>query len=128
MKKIEAMEGKSFKYGGNLIHIESIKHLEADMYQITHPVGLLKASKDELLHDFEPVNTPMVSETNQRVTDLAFSDAGTLGDLSKILMDNIKKVQDDSSYSDQAKVINESAKEIINLQKVKIEALKLVRG
>ncbi len=51
----------------------------------------------------------------------------TAGPLSAILMENIKKVQADPNYINQAKEIRDNVREIINLGRVEIDMFREVR-
>lgn len=50
------------------------------------------------------------------------------GELTNILMDNIKKVQNDASYISQAEAINSQVKTVIDIAKAQIEMYKAMRG
>lgn len=47
--------------------------------------------------------------------------------LSNILIDNIKKVQDNPAYIGQAKEIRDNVREIVNLARVEIDMIREVR-
>lgn len=51
---------------------------------------------------------------------------GSFKELTGILMDNIKKVQEDKGYVDQAQQVSQSVKMIVELAKTEIEAVKAV--
>lgn len=51
----------------------------------------------------------------------------TASPLKDILMDSIKKVQNDPSYIPQAKAIRENVRELVNLARVEIDAFREVR-
>lgn len=50
-----------------------------------------------------------------------------LGELSDILMDSIRKVKADATFIDQARAINEQAKTVVDIMKVRVEALKVIK-
>ncbi|GAB3937562.1 hypothetical protein [Larkinella terrae] len=49
-----------------------------------------------------------------------------LGELADILMDSIRKVKGNKEYIEQARAINDQAKTLVDIAKVRVEALKVV--
>jgi hypothetical protein len=83
---------------------------------------------------FEPKDVKkelLIVETNiakeQRAIVLNEAKAGNkaMVDLGQILLSNIKKLETDATFLDQAKVINDHAKTLIDIQRTRIEIFKL---
>lgn len=49
------------------------------------------------------------------------------GELSRILMDNIKKVQEDPKYIGQAKEVRDNVREVISLARIEVDMIREVR-
>lgn len=126
-------EGKTYLYKGELVTISAFNKIE-DEYVISLSNGevftcfarTLEATLNEKLKPFDGGVEIARKEENSAV--LAGSLSGSIGQLKDVLMNNIEKVQNDKSYVSQAKEVNNSIKEIINLAKVDIEYRKLAKG
>ena len=127
-KEISRMLNKTYRFGGKLIRVDQISHIEGDIFLIRHPLGELKVSQEELDMDFELIPDSIQVINQNKIADLAIKEASDMQDLSAILRENIKKVSEDPDYVKQAAVVNDSVSQIINLQKTKIEAFKLARN
>jgi hypothetical protein len=123
--KITDMVGKEFLYNANPVEIIDIKGNDDGTFRVHTDQKVFNVTKEELRKDFLPVEEEERQPTSG--IELFHKNDGT-GDLATILMGNIKKLQDDASFIDQSKAINETAKNIIELKKAQVEAFKAVRG
>lgn len=123
---IKKMIGKAYMWRAEKHVIRDIAHQSDDLYNVTTPKQEFIASEHQLLKEF--VNTPGDEQTQLVIINQAKNEMESMRSLSDILMDNIKKVQKDSKYIDQAKSINESAKNIIELKKTQLEVVRLLKG
>lgn len=125
MQQLERMTGKTWLYKNNNIHIVDIDQrtdgnylvfLPGDQTLEIHPDGI-----NQFINDCLPVEQGMSVQDTLQVSN----EKNVMDDVQKILMDNIRKVQDDAGYINQAKVVNNSIAQVINLTKTKLEILKL---
>lgn len=124
-KAVNNMIGKTYMFNSNQHTIKDIQSTEEDIYHVVTDKRTIKVSEEELLEDFLPIDGNY--QKLQVYQELSIEPA-QLNDLGTILLDNIKKVQEDASYVEQAKSINESAKTLIDLKKTQIEAIKVIRS
>lgn len=125
---IKKMIGKTYAWKNEQHKIKNIVQIAADMCRVTTTHKELQVSQDQLMEDFTEVITPEQEQTQLVIIGQATKEMESMRSLSDILMDNIKKVQKDSKYIDQAKSINESAKNIIELKKTQLEVVRLLKG
>lgn len=119
------MINKRFIHNGVNIRINNINHQESDIYEIITDKKAFLASEEELVKDFHPLDEK--GEANLELYRGIQFNVSTLDDLSTTLMDNIKKVQEDPKHIDQARATNEIAKAVIDIKKVQIEAIRLMK-
>lgn len=77
-----------------------------------------------LLNEFQEVKGDMVKI--DPVANAITAANGMAGELKDILMDNIKKVQNDAGYIKQATVINNNVNTLVNLTKLQLSHAKMV--
>lgn len=81
----------------------------------------------DMVDEFLPIEDKGETQSNSAAMQVFQADGGTMTDLTQVFMDNIKKVQKDPAYIEQAKTINGSVKEIINITRLKVDMIREVR-
>jgi hypothetical protein len=120
---IENLKSKKWLYNGKPVAVDSHQKVE-DQYVFCLSDGtVVKCFVQNLEATLEEKFIPLPSHSQTPAKVGALSD--TLVQLKDILMDNIKKVQEDKEYITQAKEVNNSIKEVVNLAKLDIEYTKL---
>lgn len=124
MPEFKQMIGRTYIYDGETYKIKNVVHIMGEKYRVATDNGELMVTKEQLICDFRLVTQiASVSRNNQQMMNIELN---AMTSLSDILMQNIKKVQEDPAYIEQAKSINESAKQIIEVKKAQIEMVKLM--
>jgi len=124
-ERLEECIGKTFLYHTREIRITGYKH-EQDYI-------LVQTNKDEyrvhnlssFLGELKPVETEDESWTQVSVI---VHDADKIKKLEDVLFDNIEQVKGNAEFVPQAREINSNVKTILEIEKMKLEAVKLMRG
>lgn len=125
---IRNMIGRQFKFEKSLETITEITHKEGDIFIVTLASGRsFPSSEDELKQDFIPVVNAELAKRQADMIQGAANSFAAMDKLTDVLMDTIEKVKADSGYVAQANAINNSVKQVVEINKAKIEAMKLVR-
>lgn len=127
MPSLKKMIGKTFLYMGAEYVVKEITRVEPDLYRIVTDKRILRLTYSELQKDFMPVMTAKEKATGVVLYRGLQVETNQLRDLAAVLMENIKKVQADAKFIDQAKSINQSARTLIDLKRTQIEMVKLVK-
>lgn len=122
------MVGKTYVFKNETHTIKSINHAFQDTYHVVSNLRQFQATEDQIEEDFKEVSSKEQEQTNLVISSHSARELENMNSLSDILMENIKKVQDDPQYIDRAKSINESAKNLIELKKTQLEVVKLLKG
>lgn len=125
--KYAKMIGKTYLYKAREHTIEDIETQESGLFKVTTNRTTLKVSEAELA-DFLPVAAEMNGKDKLAIYQKLEAEAIPMSELSTVLMDNIKKLQTDPSFADQARAVNETAKTLIDIAKLKVEIMKMVKG
>jgi len=127
MVALKKMIGKSFLYMGTEYIVKEIAKIEVDLYRIVTDKRIIRLTWSELQKDFMPIMTAKEKSTGIILYRGLQLETAQLKDLGNILMDNIRKVQENAAYIGQAKSVNESARTLIDLKRTQIEMVKLVK-
>lgn len=104
------MENKQWLYNASVYLFKSINiDEETETFVVATNKKWLSGSLEELedfIQDCLPVDDKPISQPSK---------SGAFDDVAKILKDNIEKVQSDPKYVSQAKVVNQSVTNLINL-------------
>jgi hypothetical protein len=68
------------------------------------------------------------TDENPEIREMIVKENSLSDDLVSILKDNITKLKANPSYINQAKAINNNVNSILNIQKLKLEMVKQMRG
>jgi hypothetical protein len=127
MPSLKKMIGKTFLYMGTEYVVKEIATIEPDLYRIVTDKRIIRLTWAELQKDFMPVMTAKEKTTGVILYRGLQFETTQLRDLAAVLMENIKKVQADAKFIDQARSINQTAKTLIDLKRTQIEMVKLVK-
>lgn len=126
--RLRQMIGNVYKYEGGITTIHDVIESE--------PFGILKtdcgdikislADIDAELSFFTLKNDNMMVR-NPTVMQMVSQSGAMYEQLQNTLLDTIKKVQESKDYIQQAQSINETMKSIIDLEKVKVQTLQLLK-
>lgn len=133
IKKLDGVKGKLFLHHKEEERIIDYK-IDNDVVAITTDKKTYVKSFGDvpiLLSEFLPIDERMPATKNKN-SDSHFQTLTVLNStgaeqIKNILMDNIKKVQESSSYIPQAKQINTDVNSLIELAKAEIDIIKLTR-
>lgn len=127
-KKIRNMIGNSYLYRTDQYVIRDIVHVEDDLYDVLTDKRTIRVNARDLSKEFLPVQIPGNGKTNSvALMKLAKEEMAPIVSLADILTANIAKIQKDPGYIKQAKAINDQAKTIISIAKLKLDVIKLAR-
>jgi hypothetical protein len=126
------MKDKTYLYNSFPVKILSFKFdgdyctLATSGPWITQPHVQMMKVLDQFLDADEDEPTTGVTRTEPEYVLPKVTTLNAFPDLTTILMDNIKKVQEDKGYVEQAQQVSLSVKMIVDLAKTEIEAVKAV--
>jgi len=124
--KLNKMLGKTFLYLGAAVMIQNYQKKDGKVRVITdkRDYNLPEEELESFLEELQPMeSSPMVVPQAAAI----LNNSG-LADLSKVLLDNIKKVQENKDYIPQACEIRDQVKTFIDLAKVQIDCVKVMQG
>ena len=92
--------------------------------------GDIKISLENIEEElsFFKLKKPNELMRNPSVIQMVSQSSNTYASLSNTLLDTISKIQNDAGYVPQAQAINDTVKSIIDLEKVKIQTLQLLKS
>jgi hypothetical protein len=127
-EKVKPMLGNFFRYGKNLVKVESYRATDKVITIHTDKVNLpiVNESFQDEIKKFIPVEMNVGITTTapagmQLDSSVIGQNAKALGDL---IMENIAKVKKDPAYIPQANAINDQLKSLIELGKTQVEMVK----
>ncbi len=120
------MIGGTYLYKGINYIIQSIEQEERNLFKITTDKRVIRVNGEDLRREFLPVE-PRPDKKNALALYNAMEDNLPMKGLGTTLMDTIKKIQEDPKYIDQAKAINETAKNLIEMQRVQVDLVRTIK-
>ena len=120
------IKGKTYLYKGEQHEIQEVKFVNNDFYDVYTDKRRIRVTKKEFV-DFLPVDVPKNGSMDKAMILFAQQTNKPLESLADKLMKMIEKVEVDKNFIPQAEVINEIAKNLIALQKTRIELVKAVK-
>jgi hypothetical protein len=127
-EKVKPMLGNYFRYGKNLVKVESFRATDKVITIHTDKINLPIANEnfENEIDKFVPVEMSVaVSTTAPSGMNL---DSSVIGQnakaLGELIMENIDKVKKDPGYIPQANAINDQLKSLIELGKTQVEMVK----
>jgi len=128
MDKYHRLIGKNFLYLGGEVVVKKIECMEGDLLKVTTDKKIIRIRESELRKELLPIESEIERHEGIMLYRGVQVESGEMTKLSDALMENIKKVQENKEFIDQARSINESAKAIIELKKAQIQMIKLMKG
>lgn len=126
IKAFHKMIGNTYLYKGSNYVIQNIEVEERNLFKVTTDKRVIRVNGEDLRKEFLPVE-PRPNKKNMMVLYNAMQDNLPMQSLSTTLMDTIKKIQEDPKYIDQARAINETAKNLIEMQRVHVEMVRTIK-
>lgn len=120
IKLLPEMEGNLFLYMGKherVLHHQVREETEEVVIKTDHRTRTISFAKlQSVLADFLPVDEhkPVVVETGIQTN--------VYKELTAMLMDNMRKVKEDPAFIEQAASMNETAKQVVSIGRLQIEA------
>lgn len=130
--RLRTMKDKTFLYNSYPVKVLSYKFdgeyctVATSGPWVTRPNVQMLKLLDEFLETEEETLPAVVSNREGEYERPKVEMLGSFKELTSILMENIKKVQQDKGYVDQAQQVSQSVKMIVELAKTEIEAVKAV--
>lgn len=130
MKRLEGMIGNTYRYEGRRIRIEDIT-VKGDKATVKMSDGeSVQVIIDDFLNDdlseFKIVKESGIMR-HPSVVDAILQNESIYDKLQAMLIDTIDRIQADGSYIPQAEAINGTLKSIIELEKVRVSTLALLK-
>ena len=125
-RALEKMIGRTFLYMANEVTIKDIRPGEdPDLFVVASVTGrTINVTASELRKGFLPTGLKPTALEVYRDLDERLP----LNDLVKALENNLQKITLDPAYLPQAKAVNETAKQLIELRKVQVEIAKIAHA
>ncbi|MBB4036582.1 hypothetical protein GGR21_002488 [Dysgonomonas hofstadii] len=127
--RLRTMIGNVYRYEGvgrmtvhDVIESESFGILKTD----TGDIKISLADIDQELEYFVLLNTNGLVK-NPTLLDMVVQSNSMYATLQNTLLDTIQKIEKDDKYIPKAEAINETVKSIIDLEKVKVQTLQLLK-
>ena len=120
----KGMIGGTYLYNGEQHTIQAIERFEDDLYNVITNKRSLRVSAGELRKDFKPVYVPK-GKNGQALVLRVEEELKPVESLSKVLLRNIEKIEKHAGYIPQANAINNQAKTLISIAKLKLDIVKL---
>lgn len=120
------MVGGTYLHNGVEHIIRDVEPLGDGQVRVRTNKKVITVDKSRLRKEFLPVDD--ARREDQLIELYGFQkDETQMTALAEVLLDNIKKCQNNPTFIEQARAINENARTLIEMQKVKIDMLKLIR-
>ena len=132
LKELTIIEKNQVEYKGEKFYVERFEIQNGLIRVYTNKRTLIINEEDLDINDFKILDKPSQTENPYLpipVDPISSTIIGTnAGELTNILMDNIKKIKEDPGYIAQADAINNNVKSIIDVAKAQIDAFKVMKG
>ncbi len=128
MQKLERMIGNTYLFEGRRMLIQDVKingnkaRLITDKDEIELPLDAL----EDYLPDFHLKESNALAR-NPEVVEVILGGTTMYTKLQDTLLDTLQRIQADPGYIGQASAINDTIKSMIDLEKVKIQTLSLLK-
>lgn len=126
MSQFDKMVGGTYLYKGVELIVRDVELLDDGLVRIRTNKKIVNIEKGQIHKEFLPVSDS--SRETQLAQYYGFQkDDSQMGKLADVLLENIEKLRNSPAFIEQARVINENARTLIEMQKAKIEMVKLIR-
>jgi hypothetical protein len=120
------IKGKTYLYKGEQHEIQEVKFISSDLFDVYTDKRRIRVPKKEFV-EFLPVDVPKSSQMDKAMVLFAQQTNGPLESLADKLMKVIANIEENKDFIPQAEAINETAKNLIALQKTRIDLVKAVK-
>lgn len=130
MERLESMIGNTYRYEGRRVTIEDVK-IKGNIATLVVVDGEnIQLSLDELLEE-DLSEFKLIKENglmkNPHLVDAVLQNVSMYDKLQLTLFDTIEKIQKDRDYIPQAEAINNTLGKMIDLEKVRVTTLALLK-
>ncbi len=125
--KFSGLIGKNFLYMGKEIHVKDVLWREDDLYHLVTDGKTIKLTSAEIHSDLQPIVAEQEKNDYLALHQGVNVQVKDIQDLSKTLLENIKKLGTDATFIPQAAAINEQAKTLIEIKRTQIEMVRLLK-
>lgn len=128
-ERLKQMVGNVYEYEGRKVTIHDAI--------VDEKFGILQTDNGDIRLSIDDIDEELSYFVLKKQNELAriptviqmVSQSGSMhGQLQDTLLDTIKKIQENKEYIPQAQAINETMKTIIDLEKVKVQTLQLLKS
>lgn len=126
--RLKRMIGNVYRYEGGKMTVHDVKE-DGRFGILKTDTGDIRVSLDDIdeeLSYFTLVNSNGLVK-NPTLMDMVVQSNSMYTSLQGTLLDSIRKIEQDPGYIPKAEAINETVKSIIDLEKVKIQTLNLLK-
>lgn len=125
-ERFEKMIGNTYLYRTEQYTVMNIVYVEDDLYDVETDRRTIRMNADLISKEFLPVQSP-TRKKNTAALMKYLPDDQSMVNLSAVINENIKKLQTDPKFIEQARAINEQAKTLIDLKKLQLDVIKTAR-
>ena len=128
LERLELMIGKTYKYDGGVVKIEDVK-INGNVARLITEGAPIYITTDDLDHDlkkFKQISDNTLAR-DTRIVDSIMYENNIYSIVQNTLLDSIQKIKGDSGYIPQAQAVNETVKNLIELEKTRISAFALLK-
>ena len=127
------LSGRSWLHRTEPYYVRSAKIDDDGTHILTTDKGELRLTSSQVaellpVEDEQEGAPTLPAATHNLALNFTSEDATDIRELSAIVMASIRKVTSDATYIDQAKAINEGAKVLVDIKRLVIDAVRVVRG
>ena len=126
--QLERMIGNTYVFEGKKILVYDVR-VKGNIATIVTDKEAIELPLDGLgdyLPEFEYVKSNQLVK-NPEILDMVTSSGSVYSQLQQTLMESISKIKDDKGFIEQAEAINNTIKQVIDLEKIKIQAIGLLK-
>jgi hypothetical protein len=129
-ERLKQMIGNVYEYEGEKTTVLGVEMEDrfAILQTDTGDIKISLADVDTELKEFRLRSNNSLILKNGAAMNMIGQSGNTYGSLSDTLLDTIEKIKSSPEYIPQAQAINETVKAIIDLEKVKIQTLNLLKS
>ncbi len=128
MKSYNHMIGRLYMHNMREVLIEGVRPTEDGLYvQFLIKNKWVTVNPKDVAREFLPIEGPVEHERSLATLKELMASNRQLTDLSSVLLNNIRKMEASPNYIGQAKEINEHAKTLIDMERLRLEMIKIVR-
>ncbi|MCL1933275.1 MAG: hypothetical protein FWF53_05655 [Candidatus Azobacteroides sp.] len=127
-ERLELMIGKTYKHNGGIIKVNDVK-IRGNIARIITdgaPVCINTDDLDNELKAFKQISDNMLAR-DTRIVDSVMYENNVYSVIQNTLLDSIEKIKSDKDYIQQAQAVNDTVKNLIELEKTRISVLALLK-